>query len=263
MEDRATILIVDDEAAIRLFLSEELSAAGYAVLEAASGEEALALLQEKTIDILLLDLKMGGMDGLLVMEEVKKQLLPPVVIVLTAYASLDSAVGAMRRGGYDYLTKPCRTEELLASVAQGLAKRRRDIKREEMIRSIEKAARQLRGEARLFEEAEAIPRYLEGRGLMLDRKQKVVTKLGQVLHLTPTELDLLTSLMERANQPLSYRELATALHGRRGGEWKEWEAHQNLSTHMWRLRRKLGEAPDSEPYIVNIRGRGYKFVDPP
>ncbi len=124
IEDRARILIVDDEPAIRLFLEEELSQAGYEVTTAASGEEALARLQKNPVDLILLDLKMGGMDGLQVMAEVSRRPLPPVVILLTAHASLDSAIEAMRRGGHDYLLKPCRTEELLASVERGMARRR-------------------------------------------------------------------------------------------------------------------------------------------
>jgi CheY-like chemotaxis protein len=93
------ILIVDDEPAIRFFLSETLSQAGYEVTTAASGEQALALLQQQPIDLVLLDLKMEGIDGLQVMAEVERLPLPPVVIILTAHASLDSAIQAMRRGG--------------------------------------------------------------------------------------------------------------------------------------------------------------------
>jgi len=260
---KAHILIVDDEAAIRLFLSEELTQAGYCVHTAASGEEALVQLRSESIDLVLLDLKMGGMDGLQVMEEIERHPLSPVIIILTAYASLESAVGAMRRGGHDYLTKPCRTEELLASVEKGLARRREAVQREQMIRTIEETAQRLRGQLPLAAAASVRPRYLEGRGLLLDRRRKTVSRRGQPLPLTPTEFELLASLMEQVDRPVSYRELAIALHGSTGGEWQEWEARQNLGTHMWRLRRKLGCDPQGEPYIINIRGQGYQFVSRP
>jgi DNA-binding response OmpR family regulator len=259
MSEGARILIVDDEEDLRFTLSEELSQAGYAVLTAASGEEALARLQEGAIDLILLDLKMGGMDGLQVMEEVGKQLLSPAVIVLTAHASLDSAIGTMRLGGCDYLKKPCRSEELLASVEKGLAKRHEALQRQEMIHLIEETARQLRTSPPPATGSAARPRFLEERGLLLDREQEAVTREGEVLPLTLSEFRLLACLMECADQPLSHRELAAALHGQ-GGEWEKEEARQALSTHLWRLRRKLGHGPDGRPYIVNVRGRGYKFI---
>ncbi len=260
MTDRGHILIVDDEPAIRLFLEEELSQAGYEVTTAASGEEALTHLQREPVDLILLDLKMGGIDGLQVMAEVGRRPLPPVIILLTAYASLDSAIEAMRRGGHDYLLKPCRTEELLASVERGMARRRAMLRQQELARLIEESARQLRKdvpappkEARL----PTLPRFLEGRGLLLDREQQVVTRYGQPIRLTPTEFRLLHCLMERAGRIVPLAELMRELHGDEG---EKWEAASALNTHLWRLRRKIGHGPDGAPYIENVRGQGYRFV---
>jgi DNA-binding response OmpR family regulator len=269
MADKARILVVDDEEAIRFFLSEELSQAGYTVLTAGGGEEALALLQRELVDLVLLDLKMGGISGLQVMGEIEKHPMPPVVIMLTAHASLDSAVGAMRRGGFDYLKKPCRPEDLLASVEKGLAKRREAIQRQQMIRLIEETARQLEAPTRsggavnlpaVRSPLASLPRFLEGRGLLLDREHETVTQAGKAVPLTQSEFQLLACLMENAGQPVSYSQLVTALHGDKGGDWEEWEERQAISTHLWRLRRKLGQDPGGRPYIVNMRGHGYKFV---
>ena len=87
MTERACILVVDDEEAIRIFVAEELSLAGYTALTAASGEEALALLEEESVDLVLLDLKMGGMDGIDAMSRMlgKNHRLP--IILNTAYSS--------------------------------------------------------------------------------------------------------------------------------------------------------------------------------
>ncbi len=269
MAEKARILIVDDEEAIRFFLSEELSQVGYTVLTAAGGEEALVLLQKEAVDLVLLDLKMGGIGGLQVMEEIEKRPMPPVVIMLTAHASLDSAVGAMRRGGFDYLKKPCRPEDLLTSVEKGLAKRREAIQRQQMIRLIEETARQLEAPARSEEAANlpivrsplaSLPRFLEGRGLLLDREHETATRAGEAVPLTQSEFQLLACLMENAGQPVSYGQLVAALHGDKGGDWEDWEERQAISTHLWRLRRKLGHDPDGRPYIVNTRGRGYRFA---
>ncbi len=263
MAQKEHILIVDDEPSIRLFLSEELSQAGYRVSTASSGEQALARLEEERIDLVLLDLKMGGMDGLQVMAEVKEKPLPPVVIMLTAHASLDSAIEAMRRGGHDYLLKPCRTEELLASVEQGLARRRERLHQQELLRLIEQSARQLQavsGQAQAAREpqAETAPRFLEARGLLLDLTKQTASRQGEALHLTPTEFQILRCLMEQPGEVVSYPALMEALHGEE--EAPAYEARQALSTHVWRLRNKLGEGPNGRPYVANVRGQGYKFV---
>lgn len=258
MNARAHILIVDDEPAIRLFLSEELAQAGYEVTTATSGEEALARLEERPIDLILLDLRMQGIDGLQVMAEVERQPLPPVIIMLTAHASLESAIEAMRRGGHDYLLKPCRTDELLASVAAGLARRREKLQQQELLRQIEVAARHLQGGSGPERgDPGGKPRFLEVRGLLLDREQNTVSRQGRPVHVTPSEFLLLQCLMERAGQIVSYDDLMRGLHG---SDSEKWEARQALSTHLWNLRNKLGDAPDGEPYVLNVRGQGYRFV---
>ncbi len=252
------ILIVDDEPSIRFFLSEILAQAGYRVSTAAGGEPALALLEKECIDLILLDLKMGGIDGLQVMSHVQQHSLPPIIIMLTAHASLDSAVEAMRRGSHDYLIKPCRTEALLASVEKGLAQRREALRQRELLDLIEKSVRQLQdGSVRDEIPQEAGPRFLEVRGLLLDLQQHTVTRRGEAIDLTPTEFSILQHLMQEAGQVVSFQELMAAVYG---DEASEYEGRQALSTHIWRLRKKLGNGPDDSPYIVNVRGRGYQFV---
>jgi DNA-binding response OmpR family regulator len=258
MDARAHILIVDDEPSIRLFLAEELALAGYEVTTVASGEQALARLQEQPIDLILLDLKMQGMDGLQVMAEVERQPLPPVVIMLTAHASLDSAIEAMRRGGHDYLLKPCRTEELLASVEKGLARRRTTLQQQALLHQIEVSARQLQASSHPENtEPRSRPRLLEARGLLLDRERNTVTRHGQPVHLTASEFKLLQCLMERADEVVPFGELMQALHGTEG---EKWETRQALSTHLWNLRKKIGDAPGGGSYLESVRGRGYRFI---
>jgi DNA-binding response OmpR family regulator len=252
------LLLVDDEPAIRLFLSEELAQAGYAVHTAASGEEALASIQKENFDLVLLDLKMGGMNGLRALEMIERMPSPPVVIILTAYASVDSAISVLRHGGYDFLLKPCRTEELLASVEKGLAKRRQALLREKAIGLIEETARQLRDAQAPSTAAPATPpRFLEGRGLLLDYENETVTRDGQPVALTPAEFRLLVCLMEHADQPVRFGQLAAALHGHSDERQSDRQA---ITTHLWRLGRKVGHARDGHPFIVNVRGKGYQFV---
>ncbi len=260
MADQAHILVVDDDQAIRFFLSEELSLAGYHVSAAASGEEALARLQEGTVDLVLLDLKMGGMSGLQVLERIERLPFPPVVIILTAYASLDSAISAMRRRATDYLVKPCAPAELLSSVARGLAQREEERRRHTLVELIEQSAQELRSPRRkgpAQQQPTEQPRFLQARGLLVDCERLAVARQGKPVSLTPTEFRLLAHLMEHADRPLSFSELAQAVYGR---PEDEFSARQSLSTHLWRLRKKLGQDPVGNDYIVNVRGRGYLFL---
>ena len=119
---KATVLIVDDELMVRRVLGDALTRAGYAVELAGSGHEGLQRLHSPGIDLLLLDLFLGDLDGVEVMQEAR-QLWPQLpIIMLTAHGSLSSAISAVRCGAADYLLKPISVETLRESVARVLEK---------------------------------------------------------------------------------------------------------------------------------------------
>lgn len=252
--------MVDDEASIRFLLAEELTEQGYEVSTAASGEEALAILQDHAFDLMLLDLRMPGVNGLQVMEAARDLAPDTVVIMLTAHATLDSAIEAMRYGGHDYLLKPSATEEILASVDRGLAKRRRRLREEELIRQMGDIVHQLgdgkfdaREKGRIVRQPS---RFLRVGDLLLDREKPGVSLAGKPLDLTPSEFKLLLCLMESRDRTVSFRELAQAIHGPHS---EEVRARDAISTHMWRLRRKLKAVAPGKAYIVSVRGQGYRL----
>ncbi len=107
----ANVLIVDDDPALREGLAEALSDLGHTPQTASSGREGLAALSEK-VDAVLLDLKMPGMDGIEVLRRIRSQESPPAVVVLTAFASAENTIEAMRLGAFDHLTKPIGRDEL-------------------------------------------------------------------------------------------------------------------------------------------------------
>jgi DNA-binding NtrC family response regulator len=115
----ATILVVDDEALIRWSLSERLKADGYDVVEAETGAAALERLQDG-VDLVLLDYRLPDMDGLTVLREIKKVDQDMLVILLTAFVSVDTAVEAMRLGAFHYANKPFNLDEVSATVARAL-----------------------------------------------------------------------------------------------------------------------------------------------
>ncbi|MDA8171248.1 MAG: sigma-54 dependent transcriptional regulator [Nitrospiraceae bacterium] len=107
------ILAVDDEEPFRRLLKRELARKGFYVEVASDGNEALSLLKENAYDIILLDIVMPGEDGISLMKKMKGDPSAPVIIVLTGRATVQTAVAAMKEGAYDYLTKPCKLDELV------------------------------------------------------------------------------------------------------------------------------------------------------
>ncbi len=116
MEQKVSILVVDDEEIVRESLSSWLEEDGYEVVTAENGARALERLPERDWTLLLVDLKMPGMDGIQLMEEVRKVRPDLVILIMTAFATVDTAVNAMKKGAYDYLVKPFNPEDLSLSI---------------------------------------------------------------------------------------------------------------------------------------------------
>jgi two-component system response regulator HydG len=124
METKGRILVVDDQRNMRATTAMLLRSEGYDVREASGGEEAIAALTDREADVLLTDLKMEPMDGLTLLTKALESAPKTQVIVMTAYGSIESAVEAMRRGAYDYLTKPFKEGELAHRVQKALERAR-------------------------------------------------------------------------------------------------------------------------------------------
>jgi signal transduction histidine kinase len=120
----ARLLVVDDEESVALTLSEVLRQEGFQVETASSGREAVARLQETEYDLVLTDLHMEGGDGISVLTEIQRLAPLTISIVLTGFASVESAIAALRQGAYDYLVKPCIIDDLKYTVRRGVEHRR-------------------------------------------------------------------------------------------------------------------------------------------
>jgi len=118
------ILIADDEKNIRTVLRNELSGEGVEISVAEGGEKAIELLEKEDFDVLLLDLNMPGLGGIGVLKRMKSLEFPPEVVILTANATISTAVEAMRLGAYDYLTKPFKLEELFPVIEKAYEKKK-------------------------------------------------------------------------------------------------------------------------------------------
>jgi signal transduction histidine kinase len=114
------ILLVDDEESVRETMAAILEREGYDVVSAPSAEDALGVIPGQNFDLLVTDLRMDGMSGVELMAELRERSPDTTSIMLTGYASLDSAIEALREGAYDYLVKPCHVDILKAAVARGV-----------------------------------------------------------------------------------------------------------------------------------------------
>lgn len=228
----ARILVIDDEETLRHFLRLHLLDQGYQVTEVADGKTALSLIEQLDFDVALVDLRLTDMDGLDIVRHLRQASPDTSVIILTAYASLDSAVEALRQGAHDYLTKPFDTAELLASVADGIARQ-----------SAEPPSR------RPDEDI-----ILTVKDLTLNQANRQVSRDGEPLNLTPTEYDILATLM---TQPDTALDSVTLIKQVRGYEATETDARAIARVHVHRLRHKLEPDPANPRYVITVAGGRY------
>ena len=125
------ILLVDDEVVFTTNMSKLLTNRGYKVTAANSGDAAIQALEKENFDVVVLDLKMPGMDGLTTLKEIKKLGLFTETLILTGHGSIDTALEAIKLGAYDYLTKPCEIDDLLGKI-EGAWHKKDGVKKKEM-----------------------------------------------------------------------------------------------------------------------------------
>ncbi len=250
------ILVVDDERTMRESLQEILELEGFQVSQAENGEAALEILKQTTIDLMLLDLKMTGMDGIQVTEQAKQLAPETVIIMLTAHGTLESAIATMRRGAFDYLLKPAAVADIIASVQRGLGHRQQMLHQRDLVGLVQRAIFELQPPAGTEPPQPQPERQLKLRGISLDLQRHVATANEQLLDLTLTEFKMLAYLMERPDQVISPRELVAAV---QGYDADEHEARAIVRVHIRRLRQKIEPDPDQPIFVLNVRGVGYLF----
>ncbi len=224
MEKDLRILVVDDERPIRRFLSASLSGQ-YTVLEAASGNEALAMTASARPDALILDLGLPDLDGLQVTRRIREWSQVPILVLSVREAEEDK-VAALDAGADDYLTKPFGIGELMA---------------------------RLRAALRRSTLPDQPPVFHSG-ALVVDLARRDVSVDGRPASLTPTEYDILRVLVQYAGKVLTHQQL---IHLVWGGSY-EIESHL-LRVNVSNLRRKIEADPARPSFIVTEPGVGYRL----
>jgi DNA-binding response OmpR family regulator len=230
------ILVVDDESIARQSLSDILRLEGYNVTPIANGELAVEHIRRYSVDLILLDLKMPGMNGLDVVQVVSQISPDTEIILLTAYGSMESAVEALRQRVHDYLLKPASPMQMLDSVKRGLERRAARI-----------AENSDESNSQLFNLPD---------GTEVDLMRRIVTCGDSEESLTPAEGHLLKVFLENTGKVFSHRELVLLV---QGYDVSQREAQEILRPLVSRLRHKLNAFPGIYKRIVSVRGTGYVF----
>jgi DNA-binding response OmpR family regulator len=265
------ILIVDDEQNILLYLSEALEDEGYNITTKASGQEAVSAIEDEEYDLVLVDLKLKDIDGLEVMREAKKRSPDTVIIMLTGHGSLESAMEAIKYGAFDYLLKPSSVQDLKESIRRGLEKRQSALQERKLASQAREFARAILEGGEVASGVEQAPARIISQGaprkasddeivevsdVVVDVKKHEVRRGNELLNLTPTEFNLLVTLMNNAGRVLSCKYLVKQVHNY---DLSEFDSRSMIRVHIKHLRHKIERDPNNPEYILNVRGLGYKF----
>lgn len=225
-----SVLIVDNDSAMRRALRTSLLAQGYAVAEARTGEEAIEEMTQRPADMVLLDIEMPGIGGIETCRRLRTIVPQTGIVMVSVCDTEEDKVRALGAGADDYVTKPFSVRELVA---------------------------RLRSLTRRLDPCAMVSAVLRVGELELDIERRSLRRAGVEIHLSPTEFSLLAYLMQHANVPIEHGKLLRVIWGPEYGCELEY-----LRTYIKRLRQKI-ETNAAEPeYLLTVPWLGYCFRDP-
>ncbi len=223
------ILVVDDEPEIVKLVRAYLERAGFIVVTAYEGQQALAVFRHERPNLVVLDLNLPGMDGLDVCRALRRDSDVPIIMLTARLEETDRLIG-LELGADDYVVKPFSPREIVARV---------------------------RAVLRRTEGTPVRPEVVSTSGVMIDLTRRMVTVDGQPLDLTTMEFDLLAVFVEHPGQVFSRLQLLDRV---QGAAYEGYE--RTIDVHVKNLRKKLGDDPLNPRYIETVRGVGYRFCRP-
>ena len=228
---QSSVLVVDDEPALRKALRTSLIASGFAVEEARDGEEALLTARRHPFDLVLLDINMPGINGIDACRRMRGISPRAGIVMVTVRDSEEDKVRALEAGADDYVTKPFKLRELTA---------------------------RLRAVLRRTQAAEATQSsVLQAGNLKMDLERRLLWRGEEEVHLSPTEFDLLAFMMKNMGAPLTHIKLLRTIWGPEYGGELEY-----LRSYVRMLRRKIEDDPAKPEYILTEPWVGYRFRNP-
>lgn len=229
-----TILIVEDEAALRETIEYNLQREGYAVITAADGEIGLDLARQHAPDMILLDIMLPGLDGIELCRILRKETNVPILFLTARDEEIDKIVG-LEMGADDYMVKPFSMRELMSRVKALLRRVRMDIE----------------------DSGNYLPepkKPLVSKNIRIDPKRREVFIRDTLLVLKPKEYDLLLYLFRNQDQVLTRDHLLEKVWG-----WSYGGGSRTVDVHIRWLREKIEADPSNPVRIITLRGVGYRF----
>jgi len=239
---KSNILVVDDEPVARQSMTDILRLEGFSVNSVPNGQSAIEFVRTHPVELMIVDLRMPGMDGLEVVQVVNQISPETEIVLLTAFATTESAIQALRLRIHDYLLKPASPGQVIASVKKGLARRDSRLK--------------ARGGNATLDVDEGNAEITLKDGTYIDLSRRLIRKKDNIIHLTPAEGRLLRVLIENPGRVYSHRELVLLV---QGYDTSQREAPEILRPLVSRLRHKLESFPSLSDKIVSVRGTGYLY----
>jgi two-component system KDP operon response regulator KdpE len=233
MENKPTILVVEDDKSIRNFICVSLNANGYKFIETDSGQNAVSLAASHRPEIIILDLGLPDLDGIDVITEIRKLTKAPIVVV-SARGQEKEKVRALDSGADDYLTKPFSLPELLARLRVAL-------------RHLIPAS--------ITNEQEWCPMFTVGE-LKIDYEKRHVFLSDDEIHLTPLEYKLLVLMSQHAGKVLTHKFILREI-------WGDTDGSDTLPLRVFmaNMRRKIEKEPAQPRYLLTEVGVGYRLAD--
>jgi DNA-binding response OmpR family regulator len=258
------ILVAEDEENTRRATLRSLQLAGYYAEGAINGSEAIRKLNESDFDLLLLDVRMPDMDGNEVMKRLGKTGRSIPIIILTAYATLESAISAVKAGAVDYLIKPQHIKEILTAIEKALIKRQSNINNLALSEMLRESLKILKSQN--LDENNIRQTTTSGivqTGIMLElQEQRVIlvddeTQKEKIIELTTQQSSILQYLVDAGGKVCSCRQIAQG--ALNYPLMTEGEGRNLIRPHILRLRQKIETDISNPKYIKTVRGRGYRF----
>lgn len=264
---RDSILIVDDEPKLARSLSLILQRSDYRVTTAPDGASALQLLQAGAYDLVFLDIRLPDQSGIQLLPQIHSIYPEMPVVILTAHATLETAIGAVRAGARDYLLKPINPEDILTRTKKILDEQAQPKRKREITSQIEalltelKAADEPPGQSQPAKPPAASfdpSRYLKRGDLQLDLHTHHITLGGREISLPPSTFDYLVTLMRHSPNPVPYEILVKESQGYQ--EISRIEAKEMTRWQIHELRKALEDDQTRPHLIITVRDVGYRLV---
>lgn len=248
------ILLVDDDPGVRDFLQNALQTnADDQIYLTESGEQALQKLAQIEFDLVLLDLQMRGkLNGMDVLQIIHRDYPETAVIILTAHATLDTALEAIRLSADNYLRKPTSLHEIRSAIQRALQKRQQRLQHQSILKHLAQIQAVLQPQ---HTSSVSHTQQICYANWAIDLTSREIRVSGTPLELSPTEFTYLAALIRAAPQVLSAQELVKTT---QTYAVESWQAQEIARYHIYRIRKKLQQI-DTTSTIETVRGVGYRL----